>query len=418
MNQTTTPSNLAASEPRRPLSAAKVLLFSTVLVLLLGGIAEGAAQWYLRSARGYSGGEFLQYQFDPYKNILLTQGWRDTRGVTHNRQGFRHQGEVVVPKPRDTFRIFLMGASTAYGLGGMWPHLQTTYAVLDDSTTIDRYLERLLADRFPGLRVEVINAGIPSIWTHHHLIYLNQAILGYDPDLVLFLDGWNDHFFINPGHDQFGSYAQTEQASGIMGPPTLNSLIRMNAWWLFRKSAAAQVVGRALRDIGPVLSGRKAKSPIQVDSALVTATANFDRGPRKMIERNALILQHEGIPAIFMLQPMLALERTRMQRMPEIERRLFEFNLSAEHPNYEAFLQRMVPIVAERLRQTLEPLGGSFLDLTAIYPTSDGQIFTDYAHLTPEGNRRLAEALIDEVVRRGTPRAEARRRAEQSKVSP
>ena len=190
------------SERGPRLSRWKALLFSSTLVLAVFGVLEVSAQIYMRTARGYAGGGFLQYEFDPYKNIRLAAQWVDTRGVTHNAQGFRRQTDVTRDKPAGTIRIFLMGASTAYGLGGMWPHIQRDYAVLKNSETIDAYLEALLNQRGGEARFEVINASVPSIWTHHHLINLNQSILKYNPDLVLFLDGWNDHFFFDRAHDQ------------------------------------------------------------------------------------------------------------------------------------------------------------------------------------------------------------------------
>jgi hypothetical protein len=382
-----------------PLSLTKRIAFGLILLGIVLTLFELGAQVYLRATRGYAGGEFMQYQFDPYKNIMLTPNWRDTRGVSHNAQGFRRTTPVQQAKAPGTFRVILMGASTAYGLGGMWTHLQTQFQVLNDSTTIDAYLEPMLAAALPGQKVEVINAGIPSIWTHHHLINLNQAILSYEPDLVLFLDGWNDHFFYLRDHDQFASYIQTEQASRIMGTPTLSSLVRMNAWWLFRKSAFAHVTGRALQALGPALRGGGPPSPMDPDSATAAATEVFDRNARKMIERSALILQHERIPSLFMLQPVLALERDRLARMPGIERKLFDFNLTAERPGYEQYIRRIVPIVSERVRETVTPLGASYLDLTAIYDRPVGQVFTDYCHLTPTGNRLLAQHILPEVIR-------------------
>jgi len=377
----------------------KKVLFSLVLFLIIAGTLEGAAQIYLRVARGYAGGAFLQYEFDPYKNINLARNWRDTRGVTHNAQGFRRVEEVELNKPDGTFRIFLMGASTAYGLGGLFPHLQTEFAVLDNSETIDAYLEELLADQLPYAHVEVINAGIPSVWTHHSLIYLNQRILHYEPDMILFLDGFNDHYQYEAWYDQFDSYAQTEQASDIMGPPTLSALIRMNGWWLFRKSAFVHVAVRAAGELKTMLANRGAPPPIDLDSALAQLEVNFRNNALKMIERNALILQHEEIPTIVMLQPLLILEREHLGRMPPIERELFDFNAGWQG-NHEEFMRRATPIISNLIGETVEPLDADFLDLTGLYDESEGQIFTDYAHLTPEGNRILANRVAEAVVAR------------------
>lgn len=374
----------------------KKALFTGILLFLFCGLLEGIAQVYLRAYRGYGGEAFLQYQFDPYKNIHLSRSWTDTRGVVHNEQGFRESESVSLEAAEGTYRVILMGASTAYGLGGMFPHLQNDYPVLDNSETIDVYMEEILTEALPYERVEVINAGIPSIWTHHHLIYLNQTILRYEPDLILFLDGWNDHFHTDPGHDQFAAYAQTEQAQTIMGPPTIASLVRANLWWWFRKSAAVQVTGRVARDIRTALAGTDSP-PVHVEEALENVQVVFRDNALRMIDRNAAILRHEGIPAIFLLQPMLILERDRLDRMPPIERELFDFNVEWQE-GFEEFMVRATPMISEMIEETVTPQGHRYMDLTAIYPESEGQIFTDYAHLTPEGNRILAEVVSDEII--------------------
>jgi len=40
------------------------------------------------------------------------------------------------------------------------------------------------------------------------------------------------------------------------------------------------------------------------------------------------------------------------------------------------------------------------VDLTGIFAHVEGQIFTDYAHLTPEGNRMVADRIMREIARR------------------
>lgn len=377
------------------LTFGKRLLFSSILLLLVLGTLELIAQVYLRTARGYAGGSFLQYEFDPYKNIHPVPNWEDKRGVRHNAQGFRRSEDVTREKGPNTFRVFLMGASTAYGTGGLWPHIQRDFEVLRNDETIDAYLERLIERELPGMDVEVVNAAIPSVWTHHHLIYLNQTILGFDPDLVVFIDGLNDHFYYNPDHDQFGAYVYTEQSRVIMGPATLGSLVRMNGWWLFRTSAFAHVAIRAAQGLARTLSPPSPLPEIDVEGALVRQEEVFRANALAMIRRNALLLRHEGIPALFALQPMLVLERERLPRMPEIERRMFEFNLESTAPRYEEYIVSATPRVAAMIEETVEPLGGRFVDLTGIYSQAgEEQIFTDYAHLTPVGNRMLAEALL------------------------
>jgi lysophospholipase L1-like esterase len=383
-------------DPTDGLSWKKKLGFSLFALVLIVGVLEVAAVYYLRWTRGYDGEHLLQYEYDAYKNILPTKGYRDLRGVQHNSAGFRRSEDVTVDKPAGTYRVFLMGASTAYGLGGLWPHIQREYAVLDNSETIDAYLEQQLQVRFPGVRIEVINAAITSTWTHHHLIYLNQSVLRYHPDMVLFLDGFNDFFFYEPWHDQFSRYSYSEHSRVVMGPPTLKALAAANGWWLFRKSAFAHAVFRAARDVKTALTPRRADDPLEVDAALNSLRSVFAKNALKMIERTSLILAHEGVTSVHMMQPLLILERERAQ-MPDVERRLFDFNVSAVLQNYEEFMHRAVPMLAAMQEASHERLGSTFIDLTGIYKGVEGQMFTDYAHLTPRGNQILASHVVDRI---------------------
>jgi hypothetical protein len=250
--------------PTPRLTRSALVLAAGILLLVVFALLEFGTRQYLRVTRGYDGEHLYQFEFDPYKNILPAPNYVDTRGIRHNSVGFRRSSDVSVAKPEGTYRIFLMGASTAYGLGGLWPHIDNAYPVLDNSETIDAYLETILAELHPGLRIEVINAAITSTWTHHNLIYLNQTILKYQPDMVMFMDGFNDFYFYNPGHDQFTGYTYDLPSRVILGEPTLYSLLYANGWWLFRKSALVHQVGRGAGNLKRLLSPRPVRTPIDI----------------------------------------------------------------------------------------------------------------------------------------------------------
>ena len=375
----------------------KRVLFSSILLLVVWALLEGMASVYLRVTQGYDGEHLYQYEFDPYKNILPARGFVDTRGVRHNAQGFRRSTDVSVAKPAGTYRVFLMGASTAYGLGGLWTHIDPKHPVLTNEQTIDHYLERQLQQAMPDRKVEVINAAITSTWTHHSLIYLNQSILKYDPDMVLFLDGFNDYFQHDPGHDQFDSYAYNMPSRSILGPPTMKSLAHAGGWWLFRKSALAHVVGRAGKNVKMMLAPRlDPPAPLDADSAYATFAKTFPRNALAMHRRSGLILKDEGVIPVFMLQPLLALGREKP--MNETERKLFEFNIASYQPNYERFLTRAVELAREREAAMAAQIGAEYIDLTRIYDRQPAQMFTDYAHLTPEANELLAATVRDRIL--------------------
>jgi len=102
----------------------KSVLFWIILATIVLGTLELAATWYLKLFEGYDGKHLLQYEFDPYKNVLPTRNYVDTRGIHHNSQGFRRLSDVPVEKPANTYRIFLMGGSTAYGTGSLFTRIQ------------------------------------------------------------------------------------------------------------------------------------------------------------------------------------------------------------------------------------------------------------------------------------------------------
>jgi len=374
----------------------KVALLVILLLTVVAAGLEFGARLYLRETHGYDGEHLYQFAFDPYKNILPSPNYVDTRGIRHNSKGFRRSTEVNLTKPSGTYRIFLMGGSTAYGIGGLWPHIDTRYPVLKNSETIDAYLEQALSSALPGWKIEVINAAITSTWTHHNLIYLNQTILKYHPDMVLFLDGFNDYYYYDDGHDQFTSYSYNLPSQVILGEPTIYSLAYANGWWLFRKSALAHMLARGASNLGLLLSPRPVQHPIDVEQAVAIQQRIFSANAFKMEERCGLILQAEKVIPVFMLQPMLILERDR--RLTDVERRLFEFNGKSYLPNYEAFIARAVQYVRTRLSEMAPRVGGAFIDLTGIFKDVDGQIYTDYAHLTPEGNKLAAQFIAERIL--------------------
>lgn len=386
----------AAMESPQPPARWKIVLAILLGLSLLFGLLEFGTRLYLKKTSGYDGEHLYQFAFDPYKNILPTPNYVDTRGIRHNSVGFRRSGEVSLEKPAGTYRIFLMGASTGYGLGGLWTHIDPNHQVLKNSETIDAYLERELQDKLGGRKVEVINAAVTSTWTHHNLIYLNQTILRYHPDMILFLDGFNDYYYYNPGHDQFRSYSYNLPSQIILGEPSLYSFAYANGWWLFRKSALVHLLARGLGNVRLALSPRPTRTPINVDSAVASHRRVFPANALKMEERCGLILQREGIIPVFMLQPMLILERQR--KFTPIEQKLFDFNVQSYLPNYEQFALQATDFVRSQMTPMARSVGGTFIDLTRIFESSEGQIFTDYAHLTPLGNQIVADTIAGRIL--------------------
>ncbi len=101
-----------------------------------------------------------------------------TADIYTNREGFRvssaHE-EYEKQRPRDTFRILLLGPSFAFGWG------------VNFENTFGAQLQQLLAKAgfANGLRIEVLNHGVPALPAANELEWLKQVGKDYTPNLVI-----------------------------------------------------------------------------------------------------------------------------------------------------------------------------------------------------------------------------------------
>ncbi len=123
------------------------------------------------------GSRFIR--FDPYQAYRMVP--YNGRSVTINSLGLRG-AEVMQPKPPGVFRVIVTGGSTTFGFGAS-----------SDSATIPAYLEQILRQQ-TGLKVEVINAGVPGYDSAQELVQLELRLLQLQPDMVIVYDGANDLF--------------------------------------------------------------------------------------------------------------------------------------------------------------------------------------------------------------------------------
>jgi hypothetical protein len=361
------------------------------------GSLEGLSYVYLRVFQGYDGTHLMNYQFDDYKNIQLTPGYRNTRGIAHNNQGFRRDTDTRREKPDGVYRIFIMGGSTAYGLQSLSRYGQERYSIIRNDQTIDYYLEQYLQQRLGRGKVEVINAAITSHMSHHHLIYLNQSILKYHPDMVVFIDGFNDYYPYEKDFDQFRNYAYQERAHRMMSEPTGEALASYTGWWLFRRSHFIHLAGRSVLPVWQkVTNSRRVRARIDVPDALQNLRVNAQGNFLKMVERIALILRQEKVVPVFTLQPELVFQQSKV--LTAMEKNIYHELATEWQENYVEFKNKARPIVTEYLRETTARNGALFFDLTDVFGGMTEDAYTDYCHLTPMGNRRLAEYVGEKIL--------------------
>jgi hypothetical protein len=101
--------------------------------------------------------------------------------VNTNAQGFRYSKDISA-KNNDAFRIFLLGGSTAFGIGASTE--KNTLAVITED----------ILRKQTNCDVEFINAAVPGFTSGQEMgLFLNK-LLDYSPDLIVIMDGFNDAY--------------------------------------------------------------------------------------------------------------------------------------------------------------------------------------------------------------------------------
>lgn len=168
---------------RRPTSRARRRLFIAICLLfppLMLAAAEGIAR-----LAGLGGFPPVIVEVGPTPNgiVCITDnpGPSSYFDVSRNKPGSINMYTFLMPKPKDTVRVFLAGGSAIKGFPqpmGFAP---------------SAFLQEMLGDAWPGRRVEVINLGTTAVASYPTLDMVTQA-LHYQPDLVVVYSGHNEFY--------------------------------------------------------------------------------------------------------------------------------------------------------------------------------------------------------------------------------
>lgn len=152
------------------------------LALLAGSfaLALGGAELVLRALyeSDYEIHPRGLYSADPAVGYVPTPGFTGTfvrdeyaHGVTIGNSGLR--GADPRPRRPETYRIVCLGDSFTWGLG------------VGDAEAYPHLLEQRLSQRFPGVDLQVLNAGVPGYGTADELRFFESRLDELDPDLVV-----------------------------------------------------------------------------------------------------------------------------------------------------------------------------------------------------------------------------------------
>ena len=118
----------------------------------------------------------------PFVGTAPTPGQHGNAHI--NSMQFRAGKELEMPKPANTYRIFITGGSTAYGSGAP-----------SDDKTIAGYLEAILTGQLTPIskqKYEIFTMANPAWASTQERIVIENLLSELDPDMVISFSGIND----------------------------------------------------------------------------------------------------------------------------------------------------------------------------------------------------------------------------------
>jgi lysophospholipase L1-like esterase len=285
--------------------------------------------------------------------------------VSINGRGFRGR-DVADEKAPGTLRVVTLGASSTFGYHN------------PDEATYPSILERIVNERCAtGLRYEVINLGIPHLRSDQILSLFLAEALPLRPDVATFYEGLNDTVGDETDERPGRPRSLTKAASRWLRDHVLLALLidEVAASWLQRFDAG------------------------QIDALGAGRPERFVENLRRLHDearrRNILLVVGKQ-QARSLLVPRERLRGvTYADELAQVQAKLAREG--AVDKNERNFLLHARVIAAgERWARAHEV---PFVDLVAALDR-DRDVLVSWVHLNPRGNRMIAEAYAEQILRR------------------
>jgi len=386
------------------------LILASLLFTLACAEGMGRLFYYIRWG-GFYGPQPRQYS--------LRLGWEMAPGSYEsfhiNEQGFRRPNQVSFHPPENTIRIFMVGGSTALGHQGVYRQFGPRPLSYED--TIDYHLQAMMHERHQGIRFEVINAGVTEYRLFQEITLFREKLAYFRPHLVIFLDGHNDISFLTGGMSQtalpapywanrhFRRGENVLNQSGVVGPlHFLDVYLGRVSYFYHGLSALFQRLQEFSDPIRGGRSGGWGKDPFRyADEKRIMATYRDQLSGLEQalplyldqVRDLKAIASARQIKVLYALQPELVVENPSHLTTKEVQIQEAAFR---HHRDFGTLSWRFL---SSRMTTSLTNLSDDqfqFVNLVTIAAYETQDVYTDYCHLTPKGNRVIAEKLYPWVV--------------------
>ena len=321
---------------------------------------------------------FIGYRRQPFKGLT----------VNIDNNGFRTSTNHKV---NDS--IWFLGGSTMWGTG------------VDDSRTIPSYFAKMTDEN-------VLNLGESSF---NSLQELNQLIIllsqGYRPKAVVFYDGVNDggYFCNNESYAVIG-HAYTSRFTTLhenykIAQKNLKDAKFINFRLLLRSTEEFLLMPltffKALNELNKQVNNVRTITPFNeyklekklkfCDNTVIADVAA--KITITMWRSAANILNNLDIPYLLVLQPTAAYhpEQYRLDHLTDFAKKYIV--------NTQGSYEMYYPTLKDRFKEKCHEFHScdSFIDLSKIFFDNHVPIFIDHCHVSPIGNRLIAEQITEHL---------------------
>lgn len=325
----------------------------------------------------------------------------DDPAVVLDQFGFISGSALTDKKPANSVRIFVTGGSAAFGAGqnsafyGVHPYGD---GVQSFPNSIAGQLQKYLSRQDPSTNYQVINAAAYARQLHQSTILYMQTISQLSPDIVVSIDGWND---------VASMISSTPYRDAEKLLPALVDLQSQSDSWL-RRSNTVYVLSTALdkyrvtKERSRAASAEREIPQLSVDeyrrrrSDLIASSRRFEQ----LLQHHVAALQADDTRLVFVLQPMLPRTATN-KPFSKIEQQLLRQSQSLIGVDSGHVVKYFLDDhLSDRCRQLVESAGETYIDANREITKLDRELefYTDYCHLTADGNRVLAELIGDRIL--------------------
>jgi hypothetical protein len=267
-----------------------------------------------------------------------------------NLLGFRDERQSYITKSARTVRVFVTGASNAWGSGAT-----------SQKNTVPSLLEQMLNDEMSpttGYRYEVVNAAFPAWSTTQEKILIEQRLVDMGPDAIVMFSGNGDVHWSSIGRD-IRWFNNVPDQNYLALLDELYKQIGHPEWaFSYPRASAAMPC--------PLL-GRIARRNVE------TATSASARVNARLV---------------FALIPNI------VSTAKSLTAHELQILGTQNRPYWNACFQAM----REEL-SAIDAANYRFVDLSKLFGDLDAttEVFMDAYHVADFGNRRMAETLLKEI---------------------